>query len=245
MLPDLIDSVHLRLTEELAKTQGLDLSLRYSTKWRSRVENLDKQSEIADFFRQMLLVTQQVNQELSIDQHTRRALRKILLDAFLANKGKKPAAQPAPAAARRRAPRPAPAVPRRPTPTPAAMEGIDEKPHTAQHYIFLGLLEELCRLFDTRVQAEGRLKRRILGQISTLEVGPQSRRTLQKWTTSRTFSENFDMFPVDHMRLVLDMIYTLVCQEFGPVSADSLFAAASESTGRLKEASVFSPTDLL
>lgn len=234
MLSDLIDSVHLRLTRELEKSRGLELSLRYSTKWRTRIDRLDmKNTPAPDFFRQVLQVTQETSLECSIDQRVQRDLRKIILDEFLVGKGGEPGSAAEHAA---------------PPPEPADQEAADGKswPHTSRHHVFLALLETLCRLFDAAVKqpADG-LRQVLAARISTLDIPPRSRRVLHDWAASRDFTGDFGRVPVDQMRTAMDMVYTVLCDEFGPTRADSIITEAADLVGGMKEARDCPPAELL
>lgn len=241
MYRELTELIQLRWTELLVKRVGPEAAKRHNAKWRMQIDQLNMEHTTApDFFRQVLQVTQTVNRDFVVDPHVERALRKIILEEFLALNadGSRSSIESAGI--------PVHTQPEESVPEHREAVGEDRRQHTPQHYVFLGLLEALCTELDAAEKnGIGLLKREFVQRMSTLDIHPHSRHVLLGWATSRNFTENFDLVPIDQMRMILDVVYTVICDFLGPVKADSVFTAASNLVSAMEEATRFPPSNLL
>lgn len=191
----------------------------------------DRSDDKREFFRDTLLLTIKLNRRFAVGPVAGNRIRRIILDVFMD------------------------------TSEPSISQSIDYsepgsqinsasqltggEQFSAKHCVFIALLDELQKQFDTRFNVSGALKQELVNGLTQLSVSSRSMMVLERWATSDPFKGSFDKVSEDDMRLVVDLIYTFFCDEWGPADADDEVAKATASVESLPENRIFSLRQIL
>jgi len=119
------------------------------------------------------------------------------------------------------------------------------EPPNAKHIVFNTLLTELADLFDTRFDKVGAMKGAFVRNLAPLSVPIRTKSLLEKWAKNRSFTGTFNLVEEHEMRLTLDLLYTIFCDQWGPSVTDLLMAQAIDRVEEIPEAKKFPPQNIL
>ncbi len=228
-----ISKIRSRLPAILASEPNPEIATEYQSTWNANVTALRKNSgDKKIFFRDVLIMTIKLNRRFEIDFVLGDQIRKMILDVFVDDHNTVTNREQRPYSEQLRD-------------THLSGLQIDEAP-SAKHTVFIALLSDLADVFDTRFDSEGAMKAALIRNLARLSVPIRTKSLLEKWAKkSHSFSSSFNDVKDDELRAILDLLYTIFCDHWGPSVTDRLMSQALERVASIPEAKSYPPQRIL
>ena len=230
MYKDEIDKIRSRLPALLASQLNKKNSTDYQLLWSSRVNSLlENGSDKKEFFRNTLMMTIKLNRRFKIDSTSGNQIRKMILSAFVGDDSVMP----------ENALRPYVEL------NSSLSELDSDEAPSAKHIVFNAILTELADVFDTRFDAAGAMKAELVRNLASLSVPIRTKSLLEKWAKNRCSPGCFNEVKENELRLAIDLVYAIYCDQWGPSVTDRLMSQALERVEAIPEAKKFPPQRVL
>ena len=223
MLEHTIDTIRQGIPGILSKSVNENISNIYIREWDQKIEQLlQVHSSRTDLFRELLTFTNQLNGKFRLSQLTRRELNNLIYQTFVQPVEAEPDAKSSP-----------------------RQTASDLAKLPAKNIVFRTMIEGLNSRYDGRIGRAGMMKTELKTSADRSNLSSGAKIELSRWITSEYFSGTFEKFSENEMRSVIDLIYNLYCDEFGPSETDLIFSETAKAVEQIKESRLFSVRSLL
>lgn len=246
MLHDLIITIRGELQKLLIMKVGPGVARRYLDQWYAgSLQLVDKNKKVEKLFSELLIHTQQINSDFGLGSGNQKVIKETIFYWFTHRDQLSQAAsgnqQPAVAVAATTGTNPSAEISGQQNAFNQKTSGLS----TPRHEVFLAFLAALSEHYDAKTGMIGMLKLDARPKISQIRISVNSRVLIERWVRSEHFTGNFDTVSDEEMREIVDGVYELFCNQFGPVNADAMFSDAAISTEKIRASKYFSVRNLL
>ncbi len=238
MSDKILSAIHDGLGWALLGALGSQHVESYRRQWIAGARDLaDGDIEFRELFRKVLLFTRSQNRKFRLDNITADTINRMVLEKFLGTDGPMPtdtlgagptgslANDPGAIPSRRMA-----------LPPDESRLGNSAAVQTPMQLVFHAMLQSLCSRFDSRIGRSGVLKSKFLSKLPGLKLSAGASHAIRNWASSEHFNGSMNAVSENEMREVIDGIYTICCDEFGPVMADDLLSESAQAVQQIPEA---------
>lgn len=214
----------------------------YRSQWISgATEAAASHQDFKEVFRSVLLFTRAQNRRFGLDGVTADTVNRMVLDKFLEAQGAgaapdsgRPGREPQHSQAR-----------------PATFQGANGRlgnsgsVPSSMHLVFHAMLQSIASRFDSRFGRTGVLKSKFLSSLPGLKLAPGASHAIRNWAAVEHFNGSLNAIEENEMREIIDGVYTICCDEFGPVLADALLSESAQVVQEMPEAAHYPVRRLL